>query len=213
MPFQEKALVWGDGEPPVCVSGLYLLTDVSLCITHTRCQYTRQESSVWSSPADQFQGEWWFVLCEEQHSSVLRGEHSWKEHSMLLWATRWETQHEQVIYCNLTSCTVYCHYYRALVWPGEYWKLPPGPLNLFFFPLHCDKWKKPQLWVSYRTFNLHLSKSVVKKFTWRLKYLSHSIAAFMQPEAFPDYCGSLETFGGCFLFYQKIWCWPLHQNP
>lgn len=47
--------------------------------SHQVSVLSRQENSV-----AQFQGGWWFLLCEEQHSSVLMRDHSWKEHSRLL---------------------------------------------------------------------------------------------------------------------------------
>lgn len=99
-PFRRKPLFEEMGRgTPVCVCGFYFPTDVSLCITHTRCHYCQDRKARCGPPSyTTVPRGVRFLLCEK-HSSV------WNEHSMLLRATRWETQHEQVT-CNFPSCSL-----------------------------------------------------------------------------------------------------------
>lgn len=51
--------------------------------------------------------------------------------------------------------------------------MPQGAFNLIFFLFFVGSGKRKR-WLRYRLFNLHLSKSVMKKSTCGLKYLNHS---------------------------------------
>lgn len=161
---------------PICVRGfIYFLTGESVCITHTRCQYCEDRKALCGTPCTPVPGG--VVFMRRSSTAVSSWEMQLEEHSMRLCATRWETHHEQWTrnFHHAQSTVTVCSIVLAR------WVLKRAEcllvLSTFFSPLFfVGSEKKTQLWLSYRLFNFHLSKSVMKKIHLWVKVLSHSIA-------------------------------------